>query len=140
MGIFKLLVIAALAYGGYTYWTERSTQKAVQAAVSAGGERGFVSIPTPTGQSERGVIVFAPPNCPEEAGQRADELMRRLADKGIPAVRSSSANFTFPNPDPVIMAQVQRVMGGEMPVVFVNGTGKSNPHFDDVLAQYQSTR
>ncbi len=140
MDVFKLAVIAALAYGGYTYWTERSTQKAVQAAISAAGERRFVSIPTPTGQSEKGVIVFAPPNCPKEAGQRADELMRRLADRGIPSVRSSSANFTFPNPDPVVMAQVQRVMGGELPVVFVNGTGKSNPSFDDVAVQYEATR
>jgi hypothetical protein len=140
MGLFKVLVCIALAYGGYKYWTEHRMSQAVQAQVQAAGVTGFVPLPTPEGQNTRSVIVFAPANCPEDAGQRADELMRRLADKGIPAVRSSSANFNFTNPDATVMAQVQRVMGGEQPIVFVNGTGKANPSFDDVVAQYQGSR
>ncbi len=140
MSLFKILIVAAIAYGGYSYWSDKRISRAVQAQVNAAGPTGFVAIPTPEGQTTRSVIVFAPPNCPEEAGQRADELMRRLADKGIPAQRASSANFSFANPDPTVVAQVQRVMGGELPVVFINGTGKANPSLDDVLAQYQATR
>ncbi len=140
MGVFKILIFVGLAYGSYKYWTEHRVNQAVQAQVQAAGTAGFVPIPTPEGQNTRSVIVFAPPNCPQEAGQRADALMRSLADIGIPVVRSSSANFSFTNPDATVMAQVQRVMGGEMPVVFVNGTGKANPSLEDVLAQYQSSR
>lgn len=100
----------------------------------------FVPMPTPVGQPVSGVIVFAPANCPQAAGQRADDLMKRLNAAGIPAIRASEANFNAEGMTPEAVMNMNRVMMGSLPAVFVNGTGKANPSFDEVAAQYKRTR
>jgi hypothetical protein len=141
MQLIKLALIAAISYGAYSYWSEERALKSQSAKGTASSSSdasrstsGFIDMPTPQGHSAQSVIVFAPPNCPEEAGVRADEMMRRLAQEGIPAVRASSANFSGEN---LNIAQVNSVMAGELPAVFVHGTGKANPSVEDTIAQYR---
>ncbi len=100
----------------------------------------FVNLPTPSGHSGMGVIVFAPANCPKAAGQRADDMMSRLASSGIPATRARDANFSTEGMSPQAIQDLNSVMAGTLPAVFVNGTGKANPSVEEVLAQYRRTK
>jgi hypothetical protein len=142
MRLFQLILVAAVGYGAYNYLSGQNTQKsASQSSVSTTSSSshsatGFVDMPTPQGYDAKSVIVFAPPNCPEAAGQRADEMMRQLTQAGIPAVRASSANFSGSNITPETVAHLNSVMAGELPAVFVHGTGKANPSVEETLAQY----
>jgi hypothetical protein len=144
MQLVKLVLIAAISYGAYSYWSEQRALKSQSGQGTANASpdapsstAGFINMPTPQGHSAQSVIVFAPPNCPEEAGVRADEMMRRLAQEGIPAVRASSANFSGEN---INVAQINSVMAGDLPAVFVHGTGKANPSIEDTIAQYRKLK
>lgn len=79
-------------------------------------------------------------HCTRAEGQRADEMMRRLEAAGIPATRSNSANFNTDGMAPEGMQNLNSVMAGALPAVFVNGTGKANPSFEEVAAQYKRTK
>jgi hypothetical protein len=100
----------------------------------------FVPMPTPAGHSSAGVVVFAPANCTKAEGLRADDMMRQLEARGIPASRASSANFSTDGMTPEGIQNLNSVMAGTLPAVFVNGTGKANPSFEEVAAQYERTR
>lgn len=142
MRLIQLALMAAVGYGAYDYWSsQRAPSSSAKQAVSSSSDpmqvsTGFVNLPTPQGYSANSVIVFAPPDCPEAAGLRADEMMRRLAQAGIPAVRASSANFSGSNFTADTVAHINSVMAGELPAVFVRGTGKANPSVEETLAQY----
>ncbi|MBS7806197.1 hypothetical protein [Variovorax sp. PCZ-1] len=143
MRLIQLVLIAAIGYGAYNYLSGKDAQKksANSSLTGASTEashssNGFIDMPTPQGFDAKSVIVFAPPNCPEAAGQRADEMMRRLTQAGIPAVRASSANFSGSNITPETVGHLNSVMAGELPAVFVLGTGKANPSVEETLAQY----
>ncbi len=136
MNFIKLAMLLAIAGGGWHYWQKHSLATAA-AALEAPSEHGFVAMPLPSGMAARGVVIFAPENCPSEAAQRADALASQLAGKGIPVTRSQSANFTFDaDPGRAMLDRINTVMQGEIPIVFVNGKGRANPGVDDVLSEY----
>jgi hypothetical protein len=83
------------------------------------------------------VVVFAPAHCTQAEGLRADEMMRQLEANGIPASRASSANFSTDGMTPEGMQNLNSVMAGALPAVFVKGTGKANPSVEEVIAQYK---
>jgi hypothetical protein len=102
----------------------------------AGAGHGFVQIPAPDGQPSRGIVIFAPVNCPSDAAQRAEALARHLSAQGVPYVRSQNAEFgNLASQDEV--SKVMAVMNGPVPVVFVNGKAKANPTPEEVLAEYR---
>jgi len=136
MNFIKLALLLAIVGGGWHYWQKHSLATAA-AALEAPSEHGFVAMPLPSGMAVRGVVIFAPENCPSEAAQRADALARQLASKGIPVTRSHSANFIFDtDPGRAVLDRINTVMQGEIPIVFVNGRGRANPRVDDVLSEY----
>jgi hypothetical protein len=101
-----------------------------------GGGRGFVQIPAPDGQAGRGIVIFAPRDCPSDAAQRAEALARHLSAQGVPYMRSENAEFgNLSSQDEV--AKVLSVMDGPVPVVFVNGKAKANPTPEEVVAEYR---
>ncbi len=99
----------------------------------------FVRMPTPDGHGHGQVVVFAPANCSAEEGRRADDLMRRLEAAGIPATRASEARIPTDGLTHEDVVRMNSVMMGSLPAVFVNGTGKANPTFDEVAAQFKRT-
>ncbi len=138
MRLIQIVLIAAIGYGAYNYLSGKKSHASSAANSSASSSStGFVDMPTPQGYNAKSVVVFAPPNCPEAAGLRADEMMRKLTEAGIPAVRSSSANFSGSNITPDTVAHINSVMAGELPAVFVHGTGKANPSVEEALTQYR---
>lgn len=99
----------------------------------------FVAVPMPNVISSRGIVIFAPANCPSDAAQRADALAGYLSRRGIAFVRSSAAEFG----DLSSQAEVDRVMAvmnGPIPVVYVNGRAKANPEAEEVEEEYLRAR
>ena len=97
---------------------------------------GFVEIPLPDGQSGHHVVIFAPANCPSDAGQRADALALRLDEAGIPYTRSQQAEFSTLSSQEEA-DRVMSVMNGRIPVVFVRRRASADPAPEDVVAEYR---
>ncbi|MEN1929001.1 hypothetical protein WCE34_08315 [Luteimonas sp. MJ204] len=146
MNAVKTLAMVVAAAGAFVLWDALKPEGGLGAVVdqvasrgaSAGpaGPRGFVEIPMPDGLPSRGVVVFAPANCPEDAGQRADAIVRHLESQGIPHRRSSSANYSnLASAEDA--RRVTAVMNGPIPVVYVNGRARANPSPQDVVAEYR---
>ncbi|KAF1714669.1 hypothetical protein CSC74_15580 [Pseudoxanthomonas yeongjuensis] len=120
--------------GGVSEVVAKATRR-IDSGKTAGGH-GFVQIPAPDGQASRGIVIFAPANCPSDAAQRAEALARRLSAEGVPYARSENAEFgSLASPDEV--SKVLSVMNGPVPVVFVNGKAKANPTPEEVVAEYR---
>ncbi len=136
-GAVKLLVAAIVIYLGYALWQKHNQRVEAAAIAAITDDRGFIEFDPPDGGKPDNVIIVAAQNCPHEAAQRADELAREMASRHVSHVRTSSVVFTPPpNFDDKYIARHDRVMNGELPLVFVNGRVKSNPDLDEVLAEY----
>lgn len=143
MRIVTLLLLAGLAGGAYYQWNKREAASAAASTEGSGhpaapSPSGFVSVAMPGGAKPGTVLVFAPENCPSEDAQRANDLVDRLGRRGIPAQLSSHFQSATTNPtaeDQARMERTVRVLNGEIPAVFVNGMGKANPSYEDVLAE-----
>jgi predicted TIM-barrel fold metal-dependent hydrolase len=136
MNALKLVLMLAAAGLAYQYW---STQQSANgpAVVSPNG---FVMVPAMAGADPKQVVVFAPENCPSKKARRADELAHQLNAGGIPAVRTHHVSFVSPEKSPPLYANLNVVMDGNLPIVFVKGKGKGNPSFDQILLEYQGRR
>lgn len=140
MSVIRLLIVVAAAGYGYHWWQQHQVTEQTRALTSANG---FVSTATPSQAQRNVVLILAPVNCPSEAAQRADALAARLTQQGVPNQRSSNFSLNIDNPNAEQRAAVDRavvVLNGEIPAVFINGMGKSNPSADEVLAEYRRTR
>lgn len=143
MGIVRIaLLLGLVGLGVHLCGREASTERSLaDKPVDAVSANGFVTMPRLSGAPAGKVVIFAPKNCPSAAARRADAIARALAHRGIPAVRLERADFEFDQvPDAAIMRRINTVVGGEMPVVFVNGRAKTNPMLEDVVAEYRRDR
>ena len=140
-GAARFLIAAVVICAGYALW-EKHTERGEAAAIAALTDAyGFIEFDPPDGGERNSVIIVAAQNCPHEAAQRADELAREMAIRNVSHLRTSSITFTPPpNFDERYIARHDRVMNGELPLVFVNGRVKSNPDLDDVLAEYEQAQ
>ena len=137
--IFKLmLVLVLLAVGWQQYKKSGRAAPHDAAAGEAGASRGFVPLPSFAGSSTRAVVIFAPENCPEEAGKRADALADQLGRSGVPVSRLDHVSFTMTDADPATVQRINAVMTGTIPIVVVRGRAKANPSVDEVLAEYSA--
>ena len=96
----------------------------------------------PDNAKEDIVIIFAPLNCPREAGQRARALNERLTQLDIPNMITSSYSLRYTDSSDAFKARIQRtaaIMEGEIPAVLINGMGKANPTAEEVAAEYERT-
>jgi hypothetical protein len=76
----------------------------------------------------------------EMPAQRADALARDLGDRDVAFERRSGVSFSFEQDDPVLFRRINAMLGGETPIVFVNGRIKANPALDDVIAEYRAAQ
>jgi hypothetical protein len=103
---------------------------------------GFIEVVMPDGAKDDTVLIFAPPNCPRESAQRARELHEFLVGKEIPATMTNRYSLRFTDDSEAFKAKLQRtagVMEGDIPIVLINGWGKSNPTPTQVAAEYERT-
>ena len=101
---------------------------------------GFVALPPADGHSRGKVFVVAALHCEKWEAQRADSLAEELSRKGIPVERTSVTRFTFATPPDSAVMERMEILKGPFPVVFVNGRAKSNPSFDEVVAELRGGR
>lgn len=134
MSWVKIVLVVAVAAGGYHYW---KNEKASAPQAAAAGSSGFMALPGDSGPLSKGVHVIAAENCPEDAAQRADRLAEQLAKAGLPVQRGHQVSFSLNNADAGAAQRITSVMNGELPIVFVHGKVKSNPSLDEVLAEYR---
>jgi hypothetical protein len=138
MRLMKMLLIVLVIGGAYRWWHGKS----IDAAASAAGPDGFVSVVMPEASSPHAVLVLSAPNCPSEQAQRAEALVRELARNNVPVVRSDTMAFDIVNPTPEQEAGVDRavaVFNQGAPAVFVNGRAKSNPTATETIAEYRQS-
>lgn len=132
MNFLKLLLLAGLIGGGWQYWNKHQETRTTAQATST---QGFVTLPAPSGSVPGQVLVIAAENCTADAARRADDLAHELASRKVRVTRTHNVNFQFDNPDAATMDRLNRVMNGELPIVFVGGRAKNNPSLADVLAE-----
>lgn len=146
MNAVKTCLVVSVVVAGICLWSVYAPEGGVSEVVAKATKRigsgkadashGFVQIPAPDGQPGRGIVIFAPRNCPSDAAQRAEALARHLSAQGVPYVRSENAEFgSLSSQDEV--TKVLSVMNGPVPVVFVNGKAKANPTPEEVVAEYR---
>lgn len=141
MSIAKFLIVAAVI-GFSVHWWKNQKADDHQTADS-NSPSGFISVAMPSGTSDNTVVILAPANCPSDGAQRADALADELNRLNIPNVRSSSYASTLDNPSNEQIAKAERaveILKGEVPAVFINGMGKSNPSVAEVASEYKRTR
>lgn len=145
MNVLKTLAVVGAVAGGFVLWDAFKPEGGLRAVAGRIGERapadsgGFVAIPMPDGMTARGVVIFAPEDCPSDAAQRAERLASRLAASGIAFRRATRAEYNrLASPEEA--NRVMAVMNGPIPIVYVNGRAKPNPGPDEVIAEYRRGR
>jgi hypothetical protein len=143
MRVLKLLAIIG-ATGFAVHLWQGHTHRPVNFGIAAAepSPNGFVATAMPEGAQANTVLILAPVNCPSKAAQRADALSRKLTEMSIPNKRGNSFSLKINNPTREQQAGMKRagnVLGGEIPAVFINGMGKSNPSAEEVAAEYERT-
>jgi len=147
MNVLKVCTVLVLAVAAAALWQSYGSDGRLVVAVSGVAEKarpgksssGFAAIPMPDGMSSRGIVIFAPRNCPADAAQRAAALADYLSARRIPHVQADAANYnTLASQEE--MSRVMAVMNGPIPVVYVNGKAKSNPTPQEVEAEYLGSK
>jgi hypothetical protein len=140
VSIAKFVLIAGLTVAAGLSWRNHKHSGFEQSVLATADSNGFVRVLMPDGAQSDTVLILAALNCPSYAARRADDLARRLTEKGIPNTRSNQAHFTFDrrSADQIDRLNRSSVVGnGEIPAVFINGMGRANPTADEVAAEYR---
>jgi hypothetical protein len=138
LGFGKLILAASVVGGGVHVWHVHAQTVATRNLQASGDAYGFVPVLAASGAPTNTAIILAALNCPSAQAKRADALAAKLDELGIPNTRANNyavANVTR-DQTPMIK-QTSAVLGGEIPVVIINGKGKANPSVDDVVSEYR---
>jgi hypothetical protein len=138
MTLGKWLLIAALLASAPPLWKmhERSVTEHTLLAVQ--DSNGFVPVQTAAGTAPDTVVILAALNCPSAAAQRANSLAKQLSERGIPNTRANNYSVSIHSREQLpLLKQTSLVLGGEIPVVIINGMAKANPTVDEVAAEYR---
>jgi hypothetical protein len=135
----RWILIAALSVGTvYGLWTSHERTVAERGLLPFQDTNGFVPVQIPPGTPPDTVIILAALNCPSAAAQRADTMAKRLTEMGIPNTRANHYSASITDRDQLpLLQRTSVVMGGEIPVVIVNGMAKANPTVDDVASEFR---
>jgi len=144
MSLVRWVMLICVVAFGYNYWNKSKVAPGDPVATAEAATpslNGFVPLPMPESINPREVYIFAPLNCSSDEARRADEMAEELSRRNIPHVRSSHVNFTFAGiPDAALLDRVNAVMGGTVPIVFINGKGKASPGLHEVVAEYAAMK
>jgi hypothetical protein len=142
MSAGKMLLIAVAVIGLSVHLWHVHQRNALAREMDAFEDsNGFVPVQMPNGAPRDTVVILAPVNCPSDGAQRADALARRLSALGIPNVRSNQYRASGVNlENRSNLERAVAVLKGDVPAVFINGKGKSNPTADEVTDEYRDDR
>jgi hypothetical protein len=126
-GIGILLLLVGIMMNSKTATSSTAARVATQT--------GFVKVPLPEGAVANQVLIVGP-NCHRPQGVRTRALASGLAKLNIPYQQTSSVRMSSDVGLGNIF-QLNQLMAGDAPIVFVNRKGKANPSLDEVLAEYR---
>ena len=132
------VVVAAVAALGWVVWHKHAANVEAAALAELTDEYGFIELAQPDGVKREKVFIFAPANCPREDGRRSDALARSLAEHDVAYVRTS--HISYVPVDAAMVRRMEAVLGGDVPIVAINGRIKANPSIDEVLAEYEAAQ
>lgn len=138
MNLGKVLIIGAALIGAQQAWSVHQRSRLERQMLAGANSNGFIDVVMPDGAPLHTVLVFAPLNCPSDGAKRADAMAERLTALGIPNIRTSQYQASGLRPDQrELMEHTNVVMSGTIPVVIIDGKGKSNPSLDEIASEYR---
>jgi hypothetical protein len=133
-----ILTAALSVVAVYGLWTSHERTVAERSLLAFQDTNGFVPVQTSPGIPSDKVIILAAVNCPSAAAQRADTMAKRLTEMGIPNTRANHYSASITDRDQLpLLQRTSIVLGGEIPVVIVNGMAKANPTVDEVASEFR---
>jgi hypothetical protein len=135
----KWFLVAVLTIAGAVHlWHVHARSVIDRELAAAADSNGFVPVLMPDGAPPDTVLIFAALNCPAKPAQRANAMAIQLQKMGIPIQRVDHYSVANLKQDQMPLAlRTNAVMGGELPVVLVNGLAKANPSVDEVAVEYR---
>jgi hypothetical protein len=139
VSVGKWLLIAAFTVAAaYEAWQAHERRVDELSLLPFEDSNGFVAVPTPAGSPADTVVILAALNCPSAAAQRADTMANRLTEIGIPNARANHYSVSISDPGQMpLLQRTSIVLGGEIPVVIINGMAKANPTVDEVASEFR---
>ena len=139
MTFARLLLITALAgAGGVHLWHVHERSVIDRELLASADSNGFVSVVMAAGASPDTVVVLARLNGPSAQAKRADAMATQLSQVGIPIRRSNNYLATIHDRDQMpLLTRTNAVLGGEIPIVIINGMAKANPTVDEVTSEFR---
>jgi hypothetical protein len=134
----KLLIVGAALIGAQHAWSVHQRSRLEHQTLAGANANGFIDVLMPDGAPPHTVLVFAPLNCPSDGAKRADAMAERLTALGIPNIRTSQYQASgLRAGQKELMEHTNVVMSGTIPVVIIDGMGKSNPSMDEIASEYR---
>jgi hypothetical protein len=139
VSIGKWLLIAVLLAGtAHQLWKAHERSVVERTLLPLQDSNGFVPVQTPAGTPPDTVLILAALNCPLAAAKRADAMAEQLSAMRIPNTRANHYAVSITSREQMpLLQQTSMVLGGEIPVVIVNGMAKANPTVDEVAAEFR---
>jgi hypothetical protein len=138
--LIGLAIAAQAAIIGAVVYVKSTSRTAMVSQTAAANQTGFVKTIMPSGAIANEVLIVGP-NCDRPEGLRTKALADSLAKLKIPYRQTSSISLNSDSmgSDDVFadISQMDQLMAGDSPVVFINAKGKANPTIDEVLAEYR---
>jgi hypothetical protein len=148
--VFLLICAGVCAYQSYGYLEEREARmnylafEASEPKNRPASQCGFRDVLQIDGVNPLVITVLMPCGCPLEAGQRGRALVEKIKAANIPVTASSEVHASISARSKaeldVKMRMMSSVMNGDTPIVLYKGRAKNNPTFEDVLAEYRTSR
>jgi hypothetical protein len=139
VGSLKWALIALPLGGGVHVWHHHQRALVERDLASVADSNGFVPIATAPDSARNVAIVLAALNCPSAQARRADALATQLTRLGIANQRANSyfASITSRDQMPLV-ERTNAVLGGDIPIVIINGRAKANPTVEEVQSEYST--
>lgn len=139
VGSIKWVLFAVLIWGGVQVWHHHQRAVVERDLASVADSNGFVPVVTAAGSAHNVAIVLAALNCPSAQAQRADALSAELTRLGLANQRANNYFASINSRDQMpLLNRTNEVLGGEIPIVIINGRAKANPSAEEVQAEYSA--
>lgn len=139
MGSIKWVLFAVLIGVGVHVWHHHQRAVVERELASVADSNGFIPIVTAPGSARNVAIVLAALNCPSAQAQRADALAAELTRLGLANQRANNYSASISSRDQMpLLNHTNAVLGGEIPIVIINGRAKANPTAEEVRAEYSA--
>ncbi len=134
----KWLVIAATIGGAVHLWQMHQRSAIARDLSTSADDNGFVPVAVSDDATAGTALILAAQHCPSAQARRADALAAKLSQMGIPNRRSSTYMISHVTRQQMpMLKRTNQVLGGEIPIVIINGMAKANPTADEVVAEYR---